>query len=237
MIVEGGSRMMSSKMTQCNEMFWIDFPSVESPPTTPQKTTVIPRSTAKPSTSTWQQGNRVQFISNNSYSTGRQSTVRNSGNWCKTVTKINYQYFFVYSNSNVCWYLTVAIGCRFTFVTMLAPATHCHYSPDRGQQVAVMNCFVTRPYSIPVFQILNNLYISNSFNSGWTQSPRAHQMTVCNKNQKNNRKSILPVLRYTRQLFVCKYHYTFAGKCCIHAREKDWKWHVFLGLQNIVRYL
>ncbi|KAK4024085.1 hypothetical protein OUZ56_009475 [Daphnia magna] len=49
---------------------------VESPPTTPQKTTVIPRS--KPSTSTWQQGNRVQFISNNSYSTGRQSTVRNS---------------------------------------------------------------------------------------------------------------------------------------------------------------
>ncbi|KAK4020861.1 hypothetical protein OUZ56_002805 [Daphnia magna] len=55
------------------------FLIVESPPTTPQKTTVIPRSTAKPSTSTWQQGNRVQFINNNSYSTGRQSTVHNSG--------------------------------------------------------------------------------------------------------------------------------------------------------------
>ena len=61
--------------------FVVEFAEdVELPPTTPQKTTQIPRSTIKPSTSTWQQGNRVQFISNNSHSNSRQSTIRSSGN-------------------------------------------------------------------------------------------------------------------------------------------------------------
>ncbi|XP_057370837.1 lachesin-like isoform X1 [Daphnia carinata] len=77
---EGSVQLMETEPDNSNnDMIVEDFPSVESRQTTPQKTTVIPRSTAKPSTSTWQQGNRVQFISNNSYSTGRQSTVRNSG--------------------------------------------------------------------------------------------------------------------------------------------------------------
>ncbi|XP_046644104.1 lachesin-like isoform X2 [Daphnia pulicaria] len=78
---EGSVQLMETEPEHSNNEMIVDefAKDVQSPPTTPQKTTIIPRSTVKPSTSTWQQGNRVQFISNNSHSTGRQSTTRNSG--------------------------------------------------------------------------------------------------------------------------------------------------------------
>ena len=97
---------------------------VQSPPTTPQKTTIIPRSTVKPSTSTWQQGNRVQFISNNSHSTGRQSTIRSSGN-CREKWSKYTSYNVILLMNSIQVYLCCRAGPLLWF-SWPSPSCYCY---------------------------------------------------------------------------------------------------------------